>query len=90
MLKSRKWAKIIVCGLMVLFSSTSFAAGTTNVTDGMTFEMTAVAGSNPATDFNVYASYIDCSGACTVKIRFFTAFQNPSLLTIQSNCTIHD
>ena len=68
MFESRKWAKIIVCGLMALFSSTSFAAWTTNVTDGMTFEMTSVAGTNAQTDFNVYASFIDCSGTCTVKI----------------------
>ena len=68
MVKSEKWAKIIVCGLMALFSSASFAAWTTNVTDGMTFEMTSVAGTNAQTDFNVYASFIDCSGTCTVKI----------------------
>ena len=68
MFESRKWAKIIVCGLMALFSSASFAAWTTNVTDGMTFEMTSIQGQNVQTDFNVYASYIDCSGVCTVKV----------------------
>ena len=68
MLKSGKRVKLIVCGLMALFSSASFAAWTTNVTDGTTFEMTSVAGTNAQTDFNVYASFIDCSGTCTVKI----------------------
>ena len=68
MVEPRKRAKIIVCGLMALISSASFAAWTTNVTDGMTFEMTSVPGTDAKTEFNVYASYIDCSGACTVKI----------------------
>ena len=36
MLKSGKRVKLIVCGLMALFSSASFAAWMTNVTDGMT------------------------------------------------------
>ena len=68
MAKSRERANVVVCGLMALISSASFAAWTTNVTDGTTFEMTSVAGTNAQTQFNVYASFIDCSGTCTVKI----------------------
>ena len=68
MLKSGKRVKLIICGLMALFSSASFAAWTTNVTDGTTFEMTSVGGTDTVKDFNVYASFIDCSGVCTVKV----------------------
>ena len=46
----------------------AFSSETVYVNDGETFECTGVPGNNAATDFNVYASRVICSGTCTVKI----------------------
>ena len=53
---------------MALGAFTVSASETVNVNDGETFECSSVPGSNAATDFNVYASRIICSGTCTVKL----------------------
>ena len=44
MLRSREWSRVLFCGLM--FTSASFAAGTTNSTGRMMLETTGVRGTN--------------------------------------------
>lgn len=58
----------IMCAVTLLSVLPAFAAGTVTVGEGETFEMTSESGSDVEVDFNVYASRIDCSGNCTVKI----------------------
>ena len=69
MRRTTKALAALVLGAAILLSPRIvFGAGTQVVGDGETFEMTSIPGTDVQADFNVYASYIDCSGSCTVKI----------------------